>query len=211
MWILALETTSNHGTLVLLKDDQLLSQRRFDSGRYAVQVHDLTAQLLHEHRLRLAQMELLAVADGPGSFTGVRIGLTAVKGWSEALGIPAVPISTLRAVAASAGLGDQPVLSALDASRGEIYYGLYSSAKSEEGLATAAEFQQLLAKTPGFTPHVALRERFPELQASTPDLAEWIGRLGWQSAQRGEVQDALRLDARYIRRSDAELFAPLAP
>lgn len=204
MWTLALETTTALGSLALLDDAVAVEEEALESRHYSASIFQVTELVLERQGLRLSEVHLFAVADGPGSFTGVRMGLTAVKGWVEVLGTPAVPVSTLRA-AAEQETG--PRVAALDASRGEVYYGVYP--EGEEGLETLEAFRLRLARLgrPGFTPHAALRELVPELTLCGPRLAAAVGRLGLEEFRAGRALDALRLDARYLRRSDAELYA----
>ncbi|HUX67149.1 MAG TPA: tRNA (adenosine(37)-N6)-threonylcarbamoyltransferase complex dimerization subunit type 1 TsaB [Terriglobales bacterium] len=211
MWTLALETTTAHGSLALLRDDAVVAERRLESQRTSVTLFGALKSLLAEAGLELERVGLFAVADGPGSFTGVRLGLTAVKGFVEVLGTPAVAVSTLQAVADSAGNGAgnvaEPTLAALDAGRGEAYYGVYPA--QEEGLEPADALRERVRRLGlrAVTPHPALQAACPELELVGPLLAAAVGRLGLAAFRAGHTQDALRLDARYLRRSDAELFA----
>jgi tRNA threonylcarbamoyladenosine biosynthesis protein TsaB len=219
MWTLALETTSSHGSLALLKDEQPHIVRPLEARAYAVSLFQTTEAVLAEAGLPLRQIDLFAVADGPGSFTGVRIGLTAVKGWIEALDRPAVAISTLRAVAA--GGAGAPALAVFDASRGEVYFGAYPRGAADldeagvvEGLEPLEAFQSRRRQAGrawrAFTPDAELAARLPEVEQAPAVLAPAVGRLGLAAWRAGHTQDALRLDARYIRRPDATLPAAAA-
>lgn len=228
MRILAIETTSAHGSLALLDDEQIIAERQLDARNYSRQLLQEIEGLLGGPPLRLEDVELLAVASGPGSFTGARIGLTVAKGLMEVTGIPAVAVSTLQAVAAAAGR--MPVLAVMDASRGEVYFGSYplgpnayplpesgavaAAEAGEEGLEPLDAFLARLESSPETTvatPHAALAEAcagLGEVQLISPVLAPWVGRVGLHRYRAGQLTDALRLDAHYIRRSDAELYAP---
>lgn len=112
----------------------------YDSGRQAVlaaisrdigrgHAEDLTGvvqAVLHEAGRTYADLGLVAVTVGPGSFTGIRVGVAFARGLALALGIPAIGITTLEGIAAEAGVG-RPVLAAIDAGRGEIHGALYSA------------------------------------------------------------------------------------
>lgn len=182
--------------------------------------------LLRETGLQLSGFDLFSVAAGPGSFTGLRVGLAAVKGWAEVHGKPVAAISGLEAVAAQARASEPLLVPVVDARRGQIYAGVYR--RTEQGLSrvgdevvmTPAEF---LAELP---PRVADRAfafvttspeviaeplgqspfRHRPLEVVSNVLAPVIGQLGLERARRGELVDALALDANYIRRSDAELL-----
>ncbi|MGH9488118.1 MAG: tRNA (adenosine(37)-N6)-threonylcarbamoyltransferase complex dimerization subunit type 1 TsaB [Terriglobales bacterium] len=197
MWILALETASQHGSAALLRDCTCVASRALEVRSYAARLVPALQDLLHEHALELAQVDLIAAANGPGSFTGVRIGLATVKALMEAAGVPALAVGTLAAVAASA---QAPVLAALDAGRGEVYWGAYPGAA--EGVESAAEFSQRLAAWPGAaaTPDAALAAAHARLRAIDPLLAPAVGRLGWTAWREngGVGASVLSLDARYL-------------
>ncbi len=181
--------------------------------------------LLRELSLDLKQFELFAVAAGPGSFTGLRVGLTAVKGWAEVYKKPAVGVSGLEAIAAQSHSAAPLLIPVLDARRGQIYFGFYRrggnglALEGEECVMTPDEFLEMLrsrAADTDFTivtpePEIISRQmsqiekRTPSVEQVSSVLAPLIGRLGYQRAQRGQVSDALSLDANYIRRTDAEL------
>lgn len=230
MRIVAIETTSAHGSLALLEDEQVLAEQTLEARHYSRQLLQELERLLQVHSMTLKDIGLLAVAGGPGSFTGARIGLTVVKGLMETVGTEAVMISTLQAVAAAAQTDPgQPVLAALDASRGEFYYGFYphgpnhyalgegtsrSGAEAgEEGLESLPAFLQRIeqnAAVPVVTPHTTVIEACASkrnIQAVSPLLAPWVGRIGLARFRAGQRTDALRLDAHYIRRSDAEIYS----
>jgi len=177
--------------------------------------------LLRELDVARDAFELFAVNAGPGSFTGLRVGLTAAKGWAEVYGKPVVAVSGLEAVAAqscSRGL----LAPLLDARRGEVYFGLYERAddrlirrgedrvgSAEEFLAALAEHRDAVVVSPDFAACGGVEERLRETGATCESvswvLAPVIGRLAYGAAQRGETASALTLDANYVRRSDAEL------
>lgn len=183
--------------------------------------------LLRELTLDLKEFDLFAVAAGPGSFTGLRVGLTAAKGWAEAYQKPVVGVSALEAVAAQSHSANPLVVPVLDARRGQIYFGFYGRdrdalvARAEERVATPEEFFDAVAERPEkdkvtiVTPSPELFSNFrsqiekvsslSKIEQVSTVLAPRVGQIGFRRAQRGELSDALTLDANYVRRSDAEL------
>ena len=181
--------------------------------------------LLDEAGLRLADLDGVAFGAGPGSFTGLRVGLTAVKGWAEVYTKPAVGVSGLEAIAAQSHSAAPLLIPIVDARRGQIYFGFYRrggnglALEGEECVMTPDEFLEMLrsrAADTDFTivtpePEIISRQmsqiekRTPSVEQVSSVLAPLIGRLGYQRAQRGQVSDALSLDANYVRRTDAEL------
>ncbi len=182
---------------------------------------------------RLDQVDVFAVAAGPGSFTGLRVGLTAVKAWAEVHGKPIAAVSGLEAIAAESLVGDTPtppdahfIAPFLDARRGQIFGAIYRripgeatglTLASDESILSVDEFLelvktkspelvQLVSPTPEVLPDSLVSKVLPGtriLQVSAA-LAPSIGRLGFERAKCGNLVDSLRLDANYVRRSDAE-------
>jgi tRNA threonylcarbamoyladenosine biosynthesis protein TsaB len=130
MWVLALDTTTRDGSVALVRDDEVVVTRPGEPGvSHAERVpHDLQ-QLLAEGGLTLAEIDLFAVATGPGAFTGLRIGVAAVQGLALALDRPAAGIPALDALAWDL-FEREPQASAagawLEASRGEVFAAAYT-------------------------------------------------------------------------------------
>ena len=231
MRILAIDTTSPAGSVALLEDCSVLGVvASADAEPYSSRLHRDLERLLRETGAALPQVDLYAVAAGPGSFTGVRVGLAAVKAWAEVYRKPVAAVSALEALAAQAGDEERLVAAVADAHRGQWFAGLYERAGGPGGfdwrcrgedvvlppaeclayLARQAQGDQFAIRTT--TPeiiHAALHTsplRTTCVQPADPVLAPFIGRLGYARAQRGQLGDALTLDAHYVRRSDAELL-----
>jgi tRNA threonylcarbamoyladenosine biosynthesis protein TsaB len=233
MLILALDTSSPLGSLALLRDTTILSQRVSSSKElYSAAILRDTKQLLDDARISFEEIDLFAVDAGPGSFTGLRVGLTTVKAWAEVWRRPIAALSGLEAMAAQVLPSEAPdsfVASAMDARRGQIFGGLFVRRRDDSGvfervgdeiLATADEFLQSLrshVKDGGglgiacISPDViqpALQRHglgYCRIEVVSSVLAPSIGQLGYAKAIRGDVVDALHLDANYIRRPDAEM------
>jgi len=227
MLILAVDTSTQAGSLAALRDTRILGEvSTWVAETYSSRMFRHLEFLLRELSLDLQQVELFAVATGPGSFTGLRVGLTAVKGWAEVYGKPIAAVSGLEAVAAQAHAKESLLVPVLDARRGQIYAGVYErrgedlERRGDEVVMTPGEFLELLRGQAGDacvafvspTPEVIAEPvgqsvfRGSVIEAVSTVLAPIIGRLGFARARRGELVDALTLDANYIRRSDAELL-----
>src|SRR5580693_4338441 len=100
MLILSLDTSSPAGSFALLRDANVLSERvSTDNEHYSASVLRETKELLDGTHISLEQIDLFAVDAGPGSFTGLRVGLTTIKGWAEVWGKPVAAVSGLEALA----------------------------------------------------------------------------------------------------------------
>jgi tRNA threonylcarbamoyladenosine biosynthesis protein TsaB len=232
--VLALDTSSPSGGLAVLRDEKVVGVVSTATGEvYSSRMFRELEFLLSELSLRMEEFELFAVAAGPGSFTGLRVGLAAVKGWAEVYRKPIAAVSALEAVAVQAHSNAGLIVPVLDARRGQVYFGLYRRAAGsapcesrlvldgEEYVMTPAEFFEALRARGGgsefaiVTPQpelfsgAASRDEIANLKAvvepASSVLAPFIGQLGIQQAQRGALADPLTLDANYVRRTDAEL------
>jgi tRNA threonylcarbamoyladenosine biosynthesis protein TsaB len=231
--VLALDTSSPSGSLAVLRDEKVIGVVSTVTGEvYSSRMFRELDFLLGELSLRMEEFELFSVAAGPGSFTGLRVGLAAVKGWAEVYRKPIAAVSALEAVAAQAHLNAALVVPVLDARRGQLYFGLYRRASvlpgesrlvldGEEYVMTPAEFFDALRARSGgaefaiVTPQpevfsgAASRDEIAALKGTVEPassvLAPFIGQLGFRQAQRGALADPLTLDANYVRRTDAEL------
>lgn len=129
--ILHLETASKNCSVSLARDGVLLGIRELAAEKYAhnEQLHVLISELMDAHQRSLSQLSAVAVSKGPGSYTGLRIGVAAAKGLCYALDIPLIAVHTLAVLArAASGIEDRDALIVpmLDARRAEVYTQLYS-------------------------------------------------------------------------------------
>jgi tRNA threonylcarbamoyladenosine biosynthesis protein TsaB len=126
MLILAFDTTSPRGGAALYDDGEPLAQVQAEgTGSYSIALFEMVDRLLLEAGAHLPEVELFAAATGPGSFTGIRVGLAAAQGWAKALGRPVCGVSVLEAMVEAARPRGRTVLPVLDARRGEFYLGVF--------------------------------------------------------------------------------------
>lgn len=229
--ILALDTSSPAGSIAVLRDDKIIGTVSAWTGEiYSSRMFRQVDFLLSELSISLNEIDLFAVSVGPGSFTGLRVGLTAIKGWSEVYRKPIGAVSALEAVAIQADSRVKRVAAALDARRGQVYFAMYErksdggtlAADGGERVATPEEFvamvnasfaqsdATLVTPVPGLLNSALSRSETNgqanvHLEEVSPVLAPFVGRIAVRKAQRGDFADPLTLDANYVRRSDAEL------
>ncbi len=146
-------------------------------------------------------LNALVVVNGPGSFTGVRIGVSSAKGLAEGLAVPLLAVSRLAVLAWKAGTEH----AALDAGRGEFYFrdGL------REALCAAKDVPSLAPRALAVCELGALRV-FPEAARVEPPTAGEVLRFAAPRLLAGDFEDVATLDGNYVRRSDAEIFAKTA-
>jgi tRNA threonylcarbamoyladenosine biosynthesis protein TsaB len=209
--ILAVDTTSEHGSLALLRGGELLEEARMHApAGFSHVLFGEIAALLARHGVTVKDVACFASASGPGSFTGVRVSLACVKGLAEALGRPAVAVSNLEALAR---FGTAPLRAAvLDARRGELYGAVYDEAgRAVAEEVVAAPDAWLASLPPGVEEFVTagfpLTVEPPARIVIAPNaMAAQIARIAAARLARGEASDPAALDANYVRRADAELM-----
>lgn len=194
--LLAIDTTGEFGSLALAEDGRVLDEVRLHSPEgFGHVLFPEIERLLARHSRKIVGIGGFAAAAGPGSFTGVRVGLTAAKGLAEATNRKVVAISNLQAIAS---FGTKPLRAvAIDARRGEIFGAVYDSElrlvseevvmKQEDWLKTLPLDVEMITEPPRA-------------------LAAAIARIAAARFEAGLAQDPAEIDANYVRRSDAELL-----
>jgi tRNA threonylcarbamoyladenosine biosynthesis protein TsaB len=219
MLTLAVDTTADFGSIALADENGVREEVLLHAPQGFSQV--LFAEIeaiLARQDIDLQNIQLFAGASGPGSFTGVRVGLAAIKGLAEVFGKAAVAISNLE-VLAEFGQSDTRA-AIIDARRGEVYAALYEGRGRQVIPEVVLPFQKFLASLPEgeiewisqdpepFRPALAGTrfERYPVIHAPRA-LAGAIARVALRRAAEGLAQDPAAIEANYVRRSDAELFS----
>lgn len=224
MIIAAIDTSGKEGSLALARSEaanvEVLNFVPIAGGTYSAKLIPVLSAALQKNNLTTSDIDLFAVATGPGSFTGLRVGLSTVKALAEVLNKPIAPVSVLEAIATS-GKAPGVVLAALDAQRNEVFVGEYevrdgfAATMMHEALASATDFTTWLsARIPvpvTFTPDAAIEKRVREsgspAQLVTRPGADVYARIGAVKLALAQVVTPDVLEANYIRRSDAEIFS----
>jgi tRNA threonylcarbamoyladenosine biosynthesis protein TsaB len=219
MLVLAIDTSGRQGSIALARfrfdeEFELLDVVGLAGGTFSSELVPQIATLLSRHSSTKAQLDGFAVVSGPGSFTGLRIGLAAVKALAEVLQKPIAAISMLQAVAV-AGRSEGRVLAALDAGRGDAYVGEYEVTQGEarlieQSLMTQPELQDAMTESRVVTPDqtIALRAQSAGLEVESIERPHSgaIARLGCRKLRAGQSISPEALEANYILRSESRLF-----
>lgn len=218
MLILAADTSGKNGSLALARFEgnaqHTLDVVPLEGGTFSAQLIPQVAALLQKHQLSKRDVDAFAIVSGPGSFTGLRVGLAAIKALAETLHMPIAAVSLLEAVARSAPNAEGQITSMVDAGRGEVYAGVFEIANGlarrvSESLATIAEFVNGQAGQLVVTSDPKLAEILSQARVNVKLInaprADTIARLGFEKIQGGQTVAPETLDAHYIRRSDAEI------
>jgi tRNA threonylcarbamoyl adenosine modification protein YeaZ len=193
---------------------KILGQITLEGKTYSSTLVSAVKTLLTGQEMKLTDVGAIVVVHGPGSFTGIRVGLSAVKGLAEPGQIPVVAVSRLTVLAAKAGVGS----AALDAHRQEVFLLVAGvDGSSRQLLAGAEEISQVSKSGPGAPRIIAVCEDAvaemveagwddAEVRRSEAPTAADAIRLCVPAILAGEFADLALLDGHYLRRSDAEIF-----
>jgi tRNA threonylcarbamoyladenosine biosynthesis protein TsaB len=216
--ILSIDTTSEHGSLAVIENGEIVGELAMHSTEgFGHLLFGHINVLLVAHGWLLTEVDAFAAAAGPGSFTGIRVGLAAVKGLGAALGRPVVAVSSLQAVAWH---GSAPIRAALiDARRDEVYGAVYSASLQPVRPEVVTALTHWLETLPGEGVELVSADagrlisalagtsylRLPVTQAPRA-LAGAVGSIASMRLAEGAASDPAAIEANYVRRSDAELF-----
>ena len=232
MLVLAIDTSGKNGGVALARGDaqhcETFASAPLAGGTYSAQLVPKIHELLASQNLTLKDVEGFAVAAGPGSFTGLRVGLATVKGLAEIVDRPIAAVSVLECVAMLAlpMLAVFParrvLFAALDAGRSEVFAAEYRVLPERLELRT-----EMILPAVELVAHVRGQEQsgagivatpdnlvldalkaggMPAMKTAHPHVND-IVRIGLRKIASGETTAAAALDANYIRRSDAEIFS----
>ena len=216
MIVLALDTTTVPGSCAVARDGVVVEERPGDERvSHAERLPLDLMRTLEDARVPLDRVDAFAVATGPGSFTGMRVGIAAMQGLAFAAAKPRFGLSALDALASAGGGGR--IAAWIDAWRGEVYAALYDAGREIEP-ATVATPELLLERYPRLTTRFIgdgaakywdrVRDRWgaaAELaEPPAPLIAGTIARMATAAAVRGERPAADAVRPLYVRRSDAE-------
>jgi len=206
--LLSLNTCGNTASVALgvaQKDGvKILATAELAVRTYSARLIPEIAALLQKQQATMSDIEAVVVVNGPGSFTGIRVGVSTAKGLSEGAGIPLIAVSRLALLAHASGLPH--VLAAVDAGRGDFYVGEYRNGTSLGETLMTAEQTVTAATQPGAGVLVCDESRAGDASASACTALALCGPIYVQPPDAAEaLRFAMTLDANYLRRSDAEV------
>lgn len=226
MLLLSIDTSGRNGSIALARasesnrdDVDILALAPLTGGTFSAQLIPQIADLLSRQGHTKNDIGAFTVVSGPGSFTGLRVGLAAVKALAEVLGKPIAAVSLLETCAfVSRARGK--VMSALEAGRGDVYVGQYEIPSNteqdpDERLLTRSDFLDQAKGSAVVTPDPGIAEaaKVAGLSVSLlpPISAAEVARLGWRMICAGETVSPEQLEANYIRRTETEMLERIGP
>ena len=223
MILLAIDTSGKQGSIAVARagqrsaageDFEMIEMVPLVGGTFSAQLVPQISELLSKHGFTKHDIGAFAVVSGPGSFTGLRIGLAVVKGLAEVLNKAIAAVSLLEVCVSISG-ADGKIMAAVDAGRGDVYVGEYEiPAKAgeppREHMLSRSEFLLQARARLVVTSDSALAEAARSAGLSVvilpPISAAAVAHLGWRKIQAGETVTPGQLEANYIRRTDAEML-----
>jgi tRNA threonylcarbamoyladenosine biosynthesis protein TsaB len=219
MFLLAVDTSGKQGSLALARcgqDDtcEVIRVLGLTGGTFSAELVPQIASLLEKHNLMKTDIDAFVAVSGPGSFTGLRIGLAVIKAFAEVMAKPIAAVSLLEVLAGECQVQGK-VTSVLDAGRNEVYLGEYDVSDAgtrfireyllsrDEWLTSAG--QETIA-TPVHVLAEAARAKGLRVREVEWPRCDKIAQLGWRKIAKGATVSAQDLEANYIGRSEAELF-----
>jgi len=209
MITLAVDTTAEFGSIALADENGVRDEVLVHAPQgFSQVIFGEIEALLERQRVRLPEIDLFAGALGPGSFTGVRVGLSAIKGLAEVFGKRVVAVSNLEALAEFGETDARATV--IDARRGAVYAAVYDGAGNQivpEAVLPFENFLNMLAGrqvewiSQGFEPLAGYNGITAPLA-----IAGSIARIAIRKAKQGLARDPAAIEANYVRRSDAELL-----
>ncbi len=223
MQLLAVDTATERCGVALAADGHTQAEVVLDhGGTHTRHIMTAIASVLDRAHVELAAIDAFVVTRGPGSFTGLRIGISTVKGLAVATGKPMVGISTLDVLAHQAHTESQLICPVIDARRQELYWSLYANGpkgvqpRTPETVGPADQIPAVIDTSCFFIGNgVPLYQK--QLQAQIHSPIQWaspeqgrlqpavVAHLGWQKFKTGRTDDAATFGPVYLRKSDAEI------
>jgi tRNA threonylcarbamoyladenosine biosynthesis protein TsaB len=211
MKLLLMDTCGTEGSVALADGGAIVSSETLPGRSASERLVPVVREMMKAAGWRLKELAAIVVVHGPGSFTGVRVGVSAAKGLSEAGGVGVVAVSRLALLAAAAGEGAGQVCAVLDAGRGEFYCGVYAGRRCVREALLSGE--EVAAEATGASVVMACEARVAQALSALKArlVAEPVAGdalpVALERVAAKEFDDVATLDANYLRRTDAEIFA----
>jgi tRNA threonylcarbamoyladenosine biosynthesis protein TsaB len=219
MYFLAIDTATNSGGVALARNAEVVGVLMTKTPlRYSERLIENIEVLLERFALNIPDIQCFVAASGPGSFTGLRIGMASVKAFCQSLNRPGIAVPTLEALAYRFRHTSPRVAPMVDARRQQIYGGLYESREGEvrvlrpDQASSPAEWLRGLPPEPClfvgdgaqmYASAVAAARPSDRLIRSDNRILEQLCQLAYHRFTRGEVSEASELTVNYVRPSDA--------
>ena len=217
MRILAVDTSSAICSVALLEDDKLIDEINLDNGKtHSENLMPLVDELITRNSLNVNDIEFIACCVGPGSFTGIRIGVSSIKAIAEILDVKLASVTSLETLAANV-VNEETIVSLVDARNNQLYCGIFDKEYNlkEEALADdinevithLKDYKGITITGNGGELHKELLEKeIPDVKFADVNvqLAKNVGKIGYKKLKENNVENADTIIPIYLRKSQAE-------
>lgn len=219
MKILAIDTSSEICSTSILEDENVIDENNLENGKtHSENLMPLIEELLCRNSVKLSDIDLIACSVGPGSFTGIRIGVSSIKAIAEVLGVKVASVTSLETLAKNVtGEKDSTIVSMIDARNNQVYCGIFDSEynKKEEYIADSIEnvieklikYQNIILVGNGAWLHKELLELKLDnitFEKNSKQSASNVGKMGYKKYKEEELLNADTIIPIYLRKSQAE-------
>lgn len=213
MKILAIDTTSNICSTALLEDDKLIDENTINNGlTHSENLMPLIAELFKRNKLNLSEINLIAVCVGPGSFTGIRIGIASIKAMAEVYKIPVAEVTSLESLAMST-IKNETIVSLVDARNNQVYAGIFNETikLKEEYIADdinivldkVQKYENVIFVGNGAILHKELineKIKNAKFTENNEQNSYFVGLVGFEKSKNNELKDADSVLPIYLRK-----------
>ena len=217
MKILAVDTSSAICSVALLDDDKLIDEINLDNGRtHSENLMPLVDEIIRKNNLAVNDIEFIACCVGPGSFTGIRIGVSSIKAIAEILNVKLAQVTSLETLAANVE-NEETIVSLIDARNNQVYCGIFDKEYNlkEEALADdineainhIKQYNGVVITGNGIEVHKELLEKElinVKFAEENRQLAKNVGKIGYKKLKENAVENADTIIPIYLRKSQAE-------
>lgn len=217
MKILTVDTSSAICSVALLDDDKLIDEINLDNGRtHSENLMPLVDEIIRKNDLAVNDIEFIACCVGPGSFTGIRIGVSSIKAIAEVLKVKLAQVTSLETLAANVE-NEETIVSLIDARNNQVYCGIFDKEYNlkEEALADdineainhIKQYNGVVITGNGIEVHKELLEKElinVKFAEENRQLAKNVGKIGYKKLKENAVENADTIIPIYLRKSQAE-------
>ena len=218
MKILAVDTSSEICSVAILENDNVIVENSLNDGKtHSENLMTIMENTLEENKIKLSDIDLIACSVGPGSFTGIRIGVSSIKAIAEVLDVPVAAVTSLEALAKNVELKDVTIVSLIDAKNDQVYAGIFDDEYNKKEEYIADSIYTVIERVKGYDNVIfvgiaavkykeLLDSNFENVVVAENNLqsASSVGKIGYKKHKEKDLTSADTIMPMYLRKSQAE-------
>ena len=218
MKILAIDTSSEICSVAILENDTVIAENSLNDGKtHSENLMTIMENILAENETKLNDIDMIACSVGPGSFTGIRIGVSSIKAIAEVLDVPVAAVTSLETLARNIEEKDATIVSLIDAKNDQVYAGIFDENydKKEEYIADSIynvvekikEYENIIFVGSAAIKYMnLLNENFENVRIAEVNIqtASNVGKIGYKKHKEKDLTSADTIMPMYLRKSQAE-------